>query len=159
MIKKKKMNKIDLIDRDSGLKYNKASIEQFCYSLLDELEINNWEFSIMFCNDDYIAELNHYYRQKDGPTDVLTFCDADTTEQWSANGDNENYYAGDMLISIETLAKNAEYFKVDKIEELKRLIIHGVLHLKGMDHNTNDPDEEMLKLQERILNNFGEYKF
>ncbi|MDC7227170.1 MAG: rRNA maturation RNase YbeY [Spirochaetales bacterium] len=153
------MNKIDLIDRDSGLEYSIDSIEVFCSNVLDELNIEGWELSLMFSDDKYIAELNRIYREKEGPTDVLSFCEFDAAQDWVGKHEGESVYAGDLIISVETLIKNSEYFGVSKEQELKRLIIHGILHLKGMDHVTNNPDEEMLVLQEKILSRFGEYKF
>jgi len=56
-----------------------------------------------------------------------------------------------MAVSLETMTANAAYFNVTPDEELKRLLIHGVLHLDGMDHKTNGPAEPMLRLQEEIL--------
>lgn len=154
------MNKIDLIDQNSGLKYNIGKIEEFCLKVLEHFEIRNWEFSILFCDDQYIAELNTQYRQKDGPTDVLTFCDSEVEGEWSSLDEDESlFYAGDIVISIDTLLKNSEYFKVDEIEEMKRLLIHGILHLKGMDHQTNNEDEGMLLLQESLLQYFGDCLF
>ena len=78
------------------------------------------------------------------------------------------FLPGDIAISMETLAENAEYFKVHQDEELRRLLIHGILHLDGMDHKKNiehknsmehqnsmnkinDKAEPMLQLQEKIL--------
>lgn len=58
---------------------------------------------------------------------------------------------GDMVISLDSLKRNADYFSVSEDEELYRLLIHGVLHLLGEDHATNDPSEPMLQRQERLL--------
>jgi probable rRNA maturation factor len=70
--------------------------------------------------------------------------------------DNETWFtAGDLVISIDSLADNAKQFSVSENEELKRLLIHGILHLNGMDHTTNDTDEEMLQVQEKILAGFS----
>jgi probable rRNA maturation factor len=55
------------------------------------------------------------------------------------------------VISLETLRENAEYFRTPEEEELRRLLIHGILHLDGMDHTTNNEKEPMLQLQERLL--------
>ena len=56
------------------------------------------------------------------------------------------------MISVETLEQNSREFSVDKKEELRRLIIHGILHLSGMDHATNDYEgETMLVLQEKLI--------
>jgi probable rRNA maturation factor len=66
-------------------------------------------------------------------------------------GGETRYTAGDIVISLETLEENARYFNTTEDEELRRLLIHGILHLNGMDHETNDKTEPMLELQEAIL--------
>jgi len=152
------MNKIELILQDISLEYNSEKIEEFCHKVLDNLGIRDWEFTIVFCNDDYMLELNSLYRKKDEPTDILTFSENDSDWDLVADG-GQAYYAGDIAISVETLKKNAEYFKVAETEELKRLLIHGILHLKGMDHETNDENEEMIVYQENILKDFGDFIF
>ena len=68
------------------------------------------------------------------------------------------YVAGDIVISVDTLKKNANYFSVSENEELKRLIIHSILHLSGMDHSDNSKDQPMLVLQEDILKLFNDIK-
>jgi probable rRNA maturation factor len=152
------MNKIDLIDQNIGLEYSTETIEKFCLEVLSKLEVSNWEFSIVFCDDAYMKELNSSYRNKDEATDILTFSESDS--DWDFETEvNELSYAGDIAISVETLKKNSEYFKVDESEELKRLMIHGILHLKGMDHDTNNDDEDMIILQEKILKDFGDFIF
>ena len=71
---------------------------------------------------------------------------------------------GDIAISLETLPKTAEYFEVDTNTELKRLIIHGILHLNGMDHGEEHiekgvvPTDEMLILQENLLADLSDEK-
>ena len=152
------MNKIELILQDISLEYNSEKIEEFCNRVLDNLGIKDWEFTIVFCKDDYMKELNSLYRKKDEPTDILTFSENDSDWDLDAEGE-QPYYAGDIAISAETLKKNAEYFKVAEAEELKRLLIHGILHLKGMDHETNNDDEEMIIYQEDILKDFGDFIF
>ena len=89
----------------------------------------------------------------DEPTAVLSFAQVDSKEAFPAKGGR--FYAGDIVISMETLAKNAEYFGISVNEELKRLLVHGLLHLSGMDHENNDADQPMLVKQEKILNNFS----
>ena len=59
---------------------------------------------------------------------------------------------GDIFISLDTMRRNALEFGVKEEEELSRLLLHGLLHLRGLDHKTNDFDkEEMLKEQESVL--------
>ena len=111
------------------------------------------EISVLFCNDEYIRELNKAYRNIDAPTDVLSF---ENDEEYE---DEEGKWkcVGDIAISLETLPVNAEYFNEDTNAELKRLLVHGLLHLNGMDHGEEHiekglaPQCEMLILQEEIL--------
>jgi probable rRNA maturation factor len=113
----------------------------------------------MFCDDAIIQTLNKTYRNKDEPTDILSFPASDvsfTCEHVLCHAPEYEtcavmFYAGDIVISLDTLKENAAYFNVAEDEELRRLIIHGILHLAGGDHRTNNPDEAMLILQEEIL--------
>ena len=66
----------------------------------------------------------------------------------------EWFSAGDIVISVDTLAKNAVEFDVSQDQELKRLLIHGILHLSGMDHSDNSPEQPMLQFQEIVLQDF-----
>ncbi|MDR0402865.1 MAG: rRNA maturation RNase YbeY [Treponema sp.] len=107
------------------------------------LDLDDWELSVLFCGNSYIQSLNSRYRGQDEPTDVLSF------RLDERHGDR--YYPGDIVISLEALEENASRFKVSPDEELRRLLIHGILHLDGMDHASNAPEEPMLKKQEEIL--------
>lgn len=123
----------------------------FIGKILDRLDIDNWELSVMFCDDPFIAELNKKYRDIDEPTDVLSF------EQGDEYIDHEDvtwFNAGDIVISLETLAANAARFSISANEEMKRLLIHGILHLDGMDHSDNSSEQEMLQFQEHLLSGF-----
>ena len=119
----------------------------FALDVLDEIKRDNWELSILFCNDKKITELNKQYRSKNEPTDILSFSLGETVE----NDREKIYLPGDIVISLETLSENSKYFNTPKDEELRRLIIHGILHLDGMDHKSLDADEPMLELQEKLL--------
>ncbi len=127
-------------------------VEDFVKQVLEHLSLDHWELSILFCSDPCIAELNKRYRDIDGPTDVLSF------EQGDEYIDQEEitwFTAGDLVISLDSLAHNAERFAVPVNEELKRLLIHGILHLDGFDHATNDAGEEMLIFQEKLMDSFS----
>ena len=118
----------------------------FVQKVLDKLGHRNWEVSVLFCNNRYIKSLNAQYRNKDKPTDVLSFPLGETLPD--AKG---RYIAGDLVISLDALEENAGLFKVSPDEELRRLLIHGILHLSGEDHATNKAGEPMLKIQEELL--------
>ena len=133
-------------------------IGKFVIEVLKKLSYDKEEISILFCNDSAIQQLNRDYRNIDSPTDILSF------ENGTKYTDEEGEWlsAGDIAISLDTLPKNADYFKVSQNEELKRLLIHGVLHLNGYDHGEEHiepgvaPTDEMLVLQEKILSEFKE---
>jgi probable rRNA maturation factor len=99
-----------------------------------------------------MSELNQQYRGKDEPTDILSFVqeDGDEFPIFSENLD-QSKPLGDMLISLQTMKRNCSEFSVSEGEELTRLMIHGVLHLLGWDHATNEGDEPMLQKQEELV--------
>lgn len=145
-----------LIDMQEGVEapcwLEKA--ESFIKKVMD---LQNWdreEVSVLFCNDDFIHELNKNYRQIDSATDVLSFENGESYED--ENGEVW-LSAGDIAISLETLPKNALYFEVSEDEELRRLLVHGLLHLNGYDHGEEhvekgvEPVCEMLKVQKKIM--------
>ncbi|MCQ2593039.1 MAG: rRNA maturation RNase YbeY [Treponema sp.] len=130
-----------------------GKIEPFLQKVATELKLENEEISVLFCDDKYIQELNKMYRNIDAPTDVLSFENDDEYE------DEEGVWrcVGDIAISLDTLPVNAEYFNVTVNTELKRLLVHGLLHLNGYDHGeehleqNKEPECEMLILQENLL--------
>lgn len=120
----------------------------FIARLLEELDIDNWEISILLCDGEMIRRLNSSYRNKNEVTDVLTF---PQLEGKARPEGNEPVPAGDIVIAVDRIAAQAEEFGVTFEEELQRMSIHGVLHLSGRHHDSTDEDEPMLKLQEEIL--------
>ncbi len=145
------MNEITYIYQDLEEISWEAKLDNFINMVLGYLNISNWEMSITLCNNSYIKDINRQYRDKDYPTDVISFVMSDEPFP-SSEMENELYTAGDIIVSLEFVKENSEYFNVPFEEELKRVLIHGILHLYGMDHETNDPKEEMLIKQEVILN-------
>ena len=133
-----------------------GSARRFALKVLQEIKRGNWELSVLFCGDKTITELNSKYRNKSEPTDILSFNLGETIQAVSAGGLQEGeqtvFLPGDIVISLDTLRENAKNFCVSEDEELRRLLIHGILHLDGMDHKTLDENEPMLILQEEILN-------
>ncbi|THB68441.1 MAG: rRNA maturation RNase YbeY [Spirochaetaceae bacterium] len=97
--------------------------------------------------------MNESYRGVAGPTDVLSFCEHESEgfEFAAVEGNLEKEYIGDILVSIEYVEKNAEHFSVPFEEEMRRVIIHGLLHLLGYTHQSNEENEPMLQLQEQLV--------
>jgi probable rRNA maturation factor len=142
------MNRVDINTEGASLPDWAEEAGKFVAAACDKLSCDNWDVSLFFCSDAFIQELNRRFRNKDEPTDVLSF---PLGGAFTENGECR-YAGGDIVISLEMLASNSKVFNVDEDEELRRLLIHGLLHLKGFDHATNTPEEEMLRLQERLLN-------
>ncbi len=136
------------------------SVEPFVNKVMGELKFDGEEISMLLCNDTYMQELNKTYRNIDSTTDVLSF---ENDEEYE---DEEGKWkcAGDIVISLDTLPVNAEYFNESRNDELKRLIVHGLLHLNGMDHGEEhiekdvQPVCEMLVLQEKVLEKLKDEK-
>jgi len=130
-------------------------VPPFCSKVLDKLALDNWEVSIVFCNNEFIRELNRGYRGKDEPTDVLSFSQKEGDDGFPSP-EGEFAAAGDIVVSLETLKDTSAEFSVDPREEIKRLLVHGLLHLAGHAHEDNGPERPMLVLQEEILRSFSE---
>jgi len=142
------MNKVDISAAEISLPSWSGGARRFALKVLDEIKRDNWELSVLLCGDKTITELNSQYRNKAEATDILSFSLGET----ALDGDKTVYLPGDIVISLDTLRENAGCFQIPEDEELRRLLIHGILHLDGMDHATNDKNEPMLELQEEILN-------
>jgi len=129
------------------------NVEPFVQLVLNKFGYDGEEISILFCNDIYMQELNKNYRGIDSTTDVLSF---ENDEEYE---DEEGKWlcAGDIAISLDTLPLNSAYFEQSEDDELKRLLVHGLLHLNGYDHGEEHiekgvaPAGEMLVKQEKLL--------
>jgi metalloprotein, YbeY/UPF0054 family len=125
----------------------------FALAALAALGVEGWDLSLLICDDSFIRGLNRQYRDRDEATDVLSFEQGDTYE---GPGGEQRFLAGDIVISLDALSRNASEFGVPRDEELRRLIVHGVLHLSGLDHEDNDPSRPMLVKQEELLKALAE---
>lgn len=112
--------------------------------------IQSYELSLLLTDDAGIQALNACYRHQDRPTDVLAFATLDQASQLTALWSEMPIELGDIIISVETAAQQAQEQQHSLIQELVWLATHGLLHLLGWDH----PDAEQLKLmlaQQEIL--------
>ena len=143
----------------------RAALEQFGCRVLERLQ-RPVEVSVLLCDAAAMRDLNARYRGIDAPTDVLSF--GQSEEAPPAFGDTEDQgngargsarwppsseqVAGDVVIAVDVAVRQAAARGEPVERELCRLLVHGMLHLVGMDHA--DPpaeDEPMLTLQERML--------
>lgn len=98
------------------------------------------DIAYIFCSDDKILEVNREYLQHDYYTDIITF---DYCE--------DNIISGDLFISLDTVRTNSEEFNTDYDEELHRTIIHGILHLCGINDKGPGEREIMEKAENEAL--------
>lgn len=137
------------------------NLREYAVAILRELSVSNWEVSILLTDDERIRRLNADYRGKDEPTDVLSFSSNDGSvpgEPYTPTpGEGPMFFAGDIVLNVPMIQRQAAEWHVEPEEELRRMVIHGTLHLAGHTHSSNKFSEEpMLRLQEAILNRIEE---
>lgn len=147
------MNTIDVsYDKESYKELApKKFVLEYLNKVLSEIKLSNVEFSVSFINEVNMKRMNRKFRDIDDSTDILSFAAEDDDGFGFISAGRRKRVLGDMLICPEVLRRNAQTFKVTENEELRRLLIHGVLHLSGENHQTNNPSEPMLIKQENIL--------
>jgi probable rRNA maturation factor len=131
-------------------------VEQVVQKALETFVEEDYEVSISFVGNQEIRELNKQYRDKDALTDVLSFpmMEFEVTEENYSNEDEfvqEDRLLGDIVISLERAQEQAIEYGHSFERELAFLLVHGVLHLLGMDHEDEEQEKEMSKKQEEIL--------
>lgn len=110
------------------------------------------EVSIVLANDKFIQELNRDYRQKDKPTNVLSFPITDAADEIDSGGPFVSL--GDIIISLDTIAAESEQQKKDIHDHYVHMLVHGCLHLLHYDHIDDEEAEEMEKLEVHFLSAF-----
>jgi probable rRNA maturation factor len=114
------------------------------------------EVSVTFVSNDRIQEINREYRDKDKPTDVISFAMEELGEgEVELVGVDMPRVLGDIIISIPKAIEQAEEYGHSFIRELGFLAVHGFLHLLGYDHMTDEEEKEMFTLQKEILDEYG----
>ncbi len=109
------------------------------------------EVSVVLANDDLVQVLNREYRNKDKPTNVLTFATLDSDEPIMDGPLN----LGDIILSYETIRLEATEQGKFMLDHLQHLIVHGALHLLGYDHISDEEATDMETLEIRILERLG----
>ena len=121
---------------------SRIEIRRWSRTILRHLEQKAAELSLAFVTDQTIQELNSQYRNKDKPTDVLSFPLADDLYPW---------LLGDVVISIETAQRQARRRRHSLREEVLTLLIHGILHLLGYDHEISRSEAIRMHKKERAV--------
>jgi probable rRNA maturation factor len=126
--------------------------ENFFSSITDgaliQCKTDNVSVNLILTDNEYIKTVNSEYRGKDQPTDVISFAYRDDPFPII---DNPMEELGDIYISLEKASEQAIEYEVSIEDELKRLMIHGVLHLLGYDHERSEEDEKKMNLLEEKI--------
>lgn len=128
--------------------------EEISYKLKQKTQVRQWikntieaegfvfdELTFIFCSDAYLLKINQQYLDHDTYTDIITF----------DNSTEEHEITGDIFISIERIRENAEKFGQSVVDELHRVIIHGVLHLLGYKDKTPNDNKNMTQKEDEYL--------
>ncbi|MBI4529832.1 MAG: rRNA maturation RNase YbeY [Deltaproteobacteria bacterium] len=133
---------VDVTSRRPGKQASRRRIKKQAEKILRFLNQEQAELSIALVGNREIRELNARYRDKDQPTDVLSFSCEGPLE-----GDQQ--LLGDVVISLETAAQQAKERGKTLEEEIEDLLIHGILHLLGYDHERSPEEARVMRRLER----------
>jgi len=126
------------------------------FTAIKEGVVQEAELSVNFVDNDEIQEINRNYRQKDLPTDVISFAMQEKVEgEMAIVGEELPVTLGDIIISVDKAEEQASEYNHSFTRELAFLTVHGFLHLLGYDHMTEEDERNMFNLQEDILGEFG----
>lgn len=139
------MKEIDIVDLYGYKDYE--YLFDVIKKTLNKLDVDKVVFSVILTDDKEVNKLNKEYRGIDDTTDVLSFA----FEENESICYNDFRLLGDIYISIPKMIKQAKEYGHSEKRELSFLTVHGLLHLLGYDHQTNEDETKMFGLQELIL--------
>ncbi len=125
---------------------------------MNQLEVNGHSVSILLIDDEEMSRFNNQYRGKEGPTNVLSFPLFEATEE-SPFSELPIDELGDIIISLDTALREAHELDQPFPFRLNWLIVHGLLHLLGMDHERSEQEAlEMYDKEQELLSRFEHYR-
>ena len=132
-------------------------VEELLQFASQKEEVGQAEVSITFVDNDAIQEINREYRNKDMPTDVISFALEETVDDEPVilGLEEETRMLGDIIISVPRAIEQANDYGHSFERELGFLAVHGFLHLLGYDHMTEEEEKVMFSKQEAILHEWG----
>jgi probable rRNA maturation factor len=126
----------------------KREIKHFIKRICDILSLHDLSITMILTDNEFIRDINRRYRNQDRPTDIITF--AYRENPFPQNG-SEVEHLGDIYLSLEKALENSQEYGVDFISELKLLLVHGVLHLIGYDHELSEREEKKMREREEEI--------
>ncbi len=120
---------------------------------IETMNLKNCEVNLLLTNNDEIQQLNADFRNINAPTNVLSFPQYETFEEFIP--DPSNICIGDVAIAYETVKAEAKEFNKPFFDRCTHLFVHGTLHLLGLDHVEADDRIEMEQLETKVLAHFN----
>jgi probable rRNA maturation factor len=149
---------IDMIDETELLTEEQLEMVEMLLQHAAEAErvAQDAELSVTFVDNEKIKEINRVYRSKDQVTDVISFAMEEQGEgEVSIVGVDMPPVLGDIIISVPRASEQAEEYGHSFTRELGFLAVHGLLHLLGYDHMTEEDEKKMFGKQKEILDAYG----
>ncbi|MFQ5587203.1 MAG: rRNA maturation RNase YbeY [Nitrospiria bacterium] len=138
--------RISILNRQRKYPVDQAQVHHWVRQVLLLQKMENGEVTVVFVNNRRIRVYNRDYRQIDRPTDVLSF-----PMREGIGGDLHPAFLGDVMISLEMAESDALRYGRDRSGQLLILLIHGILHLLGYDHERSEAEERKMTRRERFI--------
>ena len=138
---------VEVVNRQRKIRVDLNRWQQFSEKALSVLPTTANDVTVAFVSDRKMRELNRMWRHKSGTTDVLSFPSS------SESFENEEPGLGDIVISLEQAKRQAKENGLGLNDEIAQLILHGMIHLCGFDHETDNG--EMNRLEIRLRRKLG----
>jgi probable rRNA maturation factor len=147
------------IDEEYIPHVDEGNLRAAAVATLVSCDIEEAELAIVVTSDEGVQALNRDYRGIDAPTDVLSFASQEGDEDLAVPPElaaELDRYLGDIIIAYPYTMQQAAHFENDPTAELRLMVVHGVLHLLGDDHDTPEAEAAMWARQENVLAQFGD---
>jgi len=132
-----------------------AAVEALVLRVLtDDAIAEGTVVTVLFADDPFLQALNREHRDIDEPTDVLSYAadaESDDGEAFPGMPDDEEPYLGDIAVSVPTALRQAAAASLEPTEEIAHLVVHGLLHILGYDHEEPEDDAVMRAREEGYL--------
>lgn len=140
------VSKVEVINNYPGIKVKSLPVKELIRKLLQDEGVKASELNVIFVDDAFLKALHHQYLNENSVTDVITF---NLSEIPGAKTEGEIY------ISVERAVIQAQEFSVSTDQEIARLIVHGLLHLKGYDDCTQAEQRKMRAMEDFYLKKYN----
>jgi rRNA maturation RNase YbeY len=137
---------ISIQNRQKKYRMNHKKVLKWVREILLMQKYREGEVAIIFVNDRRIQKYNRDYRHKDRPTDVLSFPMLE-----GVGGDLHPQFLGDVMISLQMVEKEARLYQRSPARQLLILLIHGLLHLIGYDHERSPQEAKRMNRREKYI--------